>query len=93
MIEIHGPLGIERNLTTKYHFHTSGQEERFNEALLEILSKYVRDFSHDWDLYTRELTFPYKMHVLTTIGAPQFELALSHTLPKRRLETESSATH
>jgi hypothetical protein len=67
-------LGISQNLTTAYHPQTDGLTERFNQTLMDMLSKYVRDNSKDWDELIPYILFGYRTAIQESTRETPFYL-------------------
>jgi hypothetical protein len=67
-------LGISQSLTTAYHPQTDGLTERFNQTLVDMLSKYIGDNSKDWDELIPYVLFGYRTAVQESTRETPFYL-------------------
>ena len=49
MVQLHPQLGIKGLRNTPYHPQMDGLIEKFNQTLINMLSKFVADTGKDWD--------------------------------------------
>ena len=61
-------LGVRKTRTSSYQPQSDGLVERFNKALLEMLSKTVLEKERDWDLFLPSLLFAYRTSAHETPG-------------------------
>ena len=52
-------LGIDHRLTTAYHPQANGLDERFNQTLVNTLSKYTQEKRPMWDENSAEVVYMY----------------------------------
>lgn len=73
----------QHKLTTSYHPQTNGLTERFNRTLTDMLSMYVSNDHHDWDIALPYVTFAYNSSRHATAGFSPFYLLYGRepTLP------------
>ena len=65
---------IDKLNTTSYHPQTDGLTERFNKTLAEMLSKYISNKQHDWDIYLPFCLFAYRTAIQKSIKESPFFL-------------------
>ena len=71
-------LEIKGIRTTPYHPQTGGLVERFNQALNNMLHKFVSQAGTDWDQWLPYLLFAYREVPQATTGFSPFELLYGH---------------
>ncbi|CAC5393515.1 unnamed protein product [Mytilus coruscus] len=70
----------KKRRTTAYHPQCDGQVERFNETLLNMLSKHVKEDQKNWDEQIPFLMMAYRCSVNETTGFSPSMLMLGHDL-------------
>ena len=69
---------IQKTRTTPYHPQSDGLIERFNRALLSMLSTTVQDHPWDWEECLRKVCFAYNSSVHPGTGYMPFYLMFGH---------------
>ena len=67
-------LEVSKTRTTPYHLQSDGMVERFNRALLNLLSIAVSENERDWDVKLPVLLFAYRTSVHETTGVTPFSM-------------------
>lgn len=66
--------GIEHKLTSVYHPRTNGLTERFNQTLIQILSKNTEENPSTWDDWIPFALWVYRRRIHSSTGYSPFEL-------------------
>jgi len=74
MSEICKLLGIIKTRRTPYRPQWNGLVERFNHALLTMLSIIAKDRKQDWDLHLPLVMMAYQTSIQESTGATSFSL-------------------
>ncbi len=61
--ELMSALGIDHRLTTANHPQVNGLDERYNQTLVNSLSKFVQENRETWDEKLGEVVYAYNMAV------------------------------
>ena len=54
------PSGVQHRISAAYHPQTNGLEERFNQTLVNALTKMTAEKPDEWDQYIDPILFPYR---------------------------------
>ncbi len=63
VLEVCKLFDIKKVNTSGYHPQTNGLCERFNSTLIQMLSKTVERYSHDWDRHLSYVLYAYRISV------------------------------
>ena len=66
-------FGIKHRLTTAYHPQANGLDERFNQTLVNSLSKYAQECRESWDENLQEVVYGYNTSVQASTKFTPFE--------------------
>ena len=66
-------FGIDHRLTTAYHSQANGLDERFNQTLVNSLSKYSQEERQVWDTKLAEVVYAYNTAVQESTKHTPFE--------------------
>ena len=66
-------FGIKHRLTTAYHPQANGLDERFNQTLVNSLSKYAQEYRQCWDKNLQEVVYGYNTSVQASTKFTPFE--------------------
>ena len=62
------------NFSTSFHPQTSGQIERVNQALEDLLRMYVKEHPGKWEDYLHMVEFAYNNHYQTSARYSPFKI-------------------
>ena len=71
--ELMQTFGIDHRLTTPYHPQANGLDERFNQTLINTLSKFAQDNRNSWDVKLQEVIYAYNTSVQESTKHNPFE--------------------
>ena len=66
-------FGIDHRLTTAYHPQANGLDERFNQTLVNALSKFAQENRYLWDTKLAEVVYAYNTAVQESTKHTPFE--------------------
>ena len=70
-------FGIKHRLTTAYHPQANGMDERYNQTLINSLSKFAQDARSRWDENLPEVVYAYNTGVQESSRHTPFEAMFS----------------
>lgn len=73
--ELYTRLNINHRVATAYHPQTNGQTERYNQTLVNSLTKYINDEQTDWDQHIDPVLLAYRTSVQKSTKETPFYLA------------------
>ena len=72
-------FGIKHRLTTCYHPQSNGLDERFNQTLVNALTKYAQDDRAAWDSNLKETVYTYNTAIQDSSKHTPFEAMFGRT--------------
>ena len=81
MAELCALLKIKKIQTTPYRPLTNGATERYNQSLIQMLSKYCSHDQLDWDWHVRSSKFEVPSPLTNTIGYTTFYMMFGRECP------------
>ena len=67
-------FGIDHRLTTAYHPQANGLDERYNQTLVNSLSKFAQEDRQMWDVKLGEVVYAYNTAVQESTKHTPFEV-------------------
>ena len=66
-------MGIEHRLTTAYHPHANGLDERFNQTMKNAIAKFSQEDRFSWDVNILEIVYAYNTSVQDSTNYSPFQ--------------------
>ena len=70
-------FGIKHRLTTAYHPQANGLDERYNQTLINSLSKFAQSVRSKWDEKLPEVVYAYNTAIQNHLDTPLFKQCLA----------------
>ena len=79
MHEVCQIMGTHKSRTTAYHPQCDGLVERHNRTIQDMLSAFVSEHSHDWDMWIDIIVYAYNTSTHESTGISPYELVFGRT--------------